>query len=98
MTLLVALLIAVLPLVVFPHGSIRLTCTVPRDVRNRLLSYGIVDYSASERDLDGERAAITWPVWYTHLPSGVGLAYCAVTNDVGKVTRRTQPFLMVADQ
>jgi len=94
MTLLPGLLIALLPLVVFPGGSMRLTCTVPRDARNRLLAYGIAEYSASERALDGANAAITWLVWYPHLPAGVGLAYCAVTNDVGHVTRVTQRFLM----
>lgn len=95
--LLIVLAIALMPLIVRPGGMIRLTCTVPHDTRNRLLTYGIVDYSLSERTLDGERAAITWPVWIPHVPPGVGMAYCAVTNNVGHVTRVVQPFLMIEE-
>ncbi len=89
------LVIALMPLIVQPGGTLRLTCSVPPDASNRLLSYGVVDFSASERTLEGAQAAITWQIWIPHVPAGSGLAYCAVTNNVGKITRVTQRFLMV---
>ncbi len=90
----IALVILLTPLVLLPGGTLRLTCTVPREAANRRLSYGVIDYSASERVLDGARAAMTWQVWIPHVPAGSGLAYCAVTNNLWKVTRVTQRFVM----
>ncbi len=109
--LFLALLIALTPLVLSINGTLRLTCTVPHDAGNRLLSYGVVDYSASERDIRDvygpldvyghptwiKAAPRTWQIWIPHVPAGSGLAYCAVTNNVGKITRVTQRFVMVDD-
>jgi hypothetical protein len=90
-----ALLITLVPHVIFAGGSIWLTCTVPHDVRNRRLSYGIEDYTQSERMLDGDRAAITWRVLIDHLPPEATTAFCRVTREDGSITTVTSRFAVL---
>lgn len=80
--------IDVYPRTVMVGSSFRLTCRVPRDARNRLLEYGVEGYRpGSQRDIDGERARVTWEVAIAEVPCGVGPAYCAVLTDDGRWTR-----------
>ena len=72
------------PQVVYVGHNLVLTCHVPRDERNRVLDYGIVDYREhSQRQLDGEFAPVTWQFVMERIPCDVGPAYCSVgRNDL----------------
>jgi hypothetical protein len=85
--------IRVSPATVMKNGNTNLYCTVPRNAENRLLEYGVTDFRpGSQRDLDGERAAITWgPILIEHVPCDAGPAYCAVRDQYGRWTRAEQP-------
>lgn len=84
--------IRVSPIAVMKGGSVNLYCTVPRNAENRLLEYGVLDFRpGSQRDLDGERAAITWgPILIQHVPCDAGPAYCAVKDMYERWTRVEQ--------
>jgi hypothetical protein len=85
------------PQVVMKGGAFWLTCRVPRNPHNRLLEYGVVDYRpGSQRQLDGDRAQITWQVLVEHLPCDVGPAYCAVQTDDGRWERVQHPIVIAA--
>lgn len=65
--------------VVLAGQSTWLTCRVSPDSRNRKLLYGIAGMLASERQLDGKDAPITWgPTEFKHVPCDAGPAYCVV--------------------
>lgn len=67
-----------------PGGTVRVTCRVPRDEKNRWLDVGIADLQASRRQLDGEKSRITWEFYFDHIPCGVGEAYCRVITNTGQ--------------
>lgn len=73
--------------VVMSGGSLRLTCHVPTNPANRRLAYGVLDFSVSERMLDGEHALVTWSTEYKHIPCGLDTAYCLVLSQAGSWTR-----------
>lgn len=66
-----------------------LTCTVPRDASNRLLSYGVADYYLSEQPLEGLNSRITFQAALPKLPCEGDdvypvLAFCSVTRQSGQ--------------
>lgn len=78
------------PQVVMPGASTWLTCRVTPDDKNRTLLYGIAGVQASERQLDGSKAAITWgPIEFKKIPCGAGPAYCIVDRQGDKPLQAT---------
>lgn len=55
-----AVSIHVSPQVLMVNGSLQITCRVLPDPRNRQLTAGLRFYTASSRELAGERAPVTW--------------------------------------
>lgn len=70
--------IKVTPQVVMVGGAIRVTCTVPRDARNRELEVGVGFYARESRQLDGEAARVTWEFVFEHIPCVADRAVCLV--------------------
>jgi hypothetical protein len=67
------------PQAILAGNSVWLTCRVTPDARNRKLAFGLAGVQASERQLDGDHAPITWgPIEFKHVPCGAGPAYCIV--------------------
>ncbi len=89
------LAIRVTPQFVFAGNTIRIRCHVPRDARNRRLVYGLSDYLESERQLDGDRARVTWDFDYPHVPCGAETAYCVVVKHDGSQQAVTARFGIV---
>lgn len=75
----------VMPKVVFPNGTVRLTCRVPRDSHNRQIELGIEGLHVSTWEMEGEHAPITWQSYESHIDCNVGNVICRVTRDDLKV-------------
>ena len=75
------------PRVVFAGSGVRLTCRVPRDARNRTLTYGFDHWQQSTRQLDGLGARITWMAVYFEVLCDPGEAFCAVQHIDGSTYR-----------
>lgn len=80
------------PRVLMAGSAFWLTCTVPRDARNRELAYGVVDFRDSRRQLDGDSAPITYQTLIEHVPCAVGPAYCAIRRNDGTGDQAIQDF------
>ena len=75
--------------------SLGITCIVPRSPDNRGLHYGILDYTDSFVQLDGEDARVTFgPQFFAHMDCGDHLAYCRITRANGLTFRAVQPFVV----
>jgi hypothetical protein len=75
------LAIRLYPQAILVGNSTWLTCRVTPDSRNRKLLFGIAgsEREGSERQLDGDKAPITWgPTEFRRIPCGAGPAYCIV--------------------
>lgn len=81
--------VSVNPAVLMAGGTVILKCRVPADVDNRRIGFGLLDYSESERDVEGDRSPVTFMTTIQHVPCGVTTAYCAVAKVTGKVERAT---------
>lgn len=68
--------IKVSPQVVAAGGTIRVTCTVPRDAANRMLEVGLYPVQSSQRQLDGADARVTWEFYFDHVPCAAERAVC----------------------
>lgn len=66
------------PMVVRAGGSVRVTCRVPRDADNRGLEIALVPVQSSFRQLDGAESAITWSLFFEHVPCWAESALCIV--------------------
>lgn len=80
--------------VILPGGTIRLTCHVPKDADHRLLRMGIEGLRTSERELEGDRAAITHQMYIDHIPCGYDAAFCLVTGATGKPKQASDGFVI----
>lgn len=80
------------PHVVLAGGTVRLTCSVPRDPDHRWLEMGIEGYRTSGGDLEGERAAVTHTMYIDHMPCGTEEAFCRVDGAVKKPERAVALF------
>lgn len=88
--------IQVYPRVLQAGGEVRLTCRVPRNAANRKLRAGFDQWTAYERDLEGEDAPVTWDRWFHHVPCAPGDAFCEVTTATGRTTRLVLPVNVIA--
>lgn len=68
--------IKVTPQTVMAGGTIRVTCTVPRDPANRMLEVGLYPVQSSQRQLDGADARVTWEFYFDHVPCTAERAVC----------------------
>lgn len=75
--------IDVMPRVVMVGASIRLTCKVAPHPDNRELQMGFDNWTESTRQLEGDRAPITYQFIRDRVPCDPGDAYCLLkrTND-----------------
>jgi hypothetical protein len=64
--------------VIAQGNTLIVTCSVPRDARNRWLDAGITDFTNSGRQLEGEASAITNAFAFKPGMCGDNEAYCAV--------------------
>ena len=68
-------------------ASIAIYCRVEKNENNRKLWWGFVDYTSSERQLEGESAAVNYgPFLYSQpdLDCGTATAFCEVGRADGK--------------
>lgn len=82
----------------YPHvvelgGTVRLTCTVPRDPANRWLDYGVGEDTSSGRQLDGDQAPSVWTMYVRHVPCA-SAAWCIVRLNDGRSFRATTNLLV----
>ena len=68
------------PRVVQQGQGVRLTCRVPRDARNRMVAFGFTDWTATERQVNGLDARVTWEHLYEHIPCDASEGFCAVSR------------------
>lgn len=76
--------VAVSSNVIMAGHSQRVTCTVPRDDRNRWITAGIVGYTSSGRSLNGSEAYVTTAVLFQKVPCGSELAFCELETNTGE--------------
>lgn len=83
--------VTVTPSVIFAGGTVRVTCRVPRDARNRSVTLGLDPVTSSAHQLDGEDSRVTWDLLVTHVPCEAERAFCVVTqvNPAGRITLET---------
>lgn len=81
--------IRVFPSVVMVGQGVGLTCKVTPHPDNRQLKMGFKLWQASERQLEGEAAPITWNMIFGKVPCEPGEAFCAVIRSGGKVHQVT---------
>jgi hypothetical protein len=83
------LTVRVTPLVRLTRGDARGVVIVPRDADNRVLRVILESedyYSRSDIQLDGEDAALSYPVSWRDLPPG---SYCVTAQVYGRTGMRT---------
>jgi hypothetical protein len=78
--------------VVQTGNTLQITCTVPRHESNRKLGVGIVDDSASERDLEGASAPVTHYFRFKPSICGENIAYCLIARADGSTALAKQTF------
>lgn len=83
------LTIRVYPQTLMVGQNVGMTCRVTPDPENRKLIMGFKMWQASERDLDGASAPITWNMIFNKVPCEPGEAFCAVQRTDGKTFRVT---------
>lgn len=64
--------------VVMAGSLLRIVCKVPRHPENRLLIYGVPNYTQSERQLNGANSQISWQVDIPAIPCEAERAFCTV--------------------
>lgn len=84
----------------YPRGiiagqSVRVTCKVPRHPDNRRLAMVVEHYRASERDLDGDRAPITYEFHVDHVPCASSNVACVVMTGTRDVFTAAQPLIVL---
>lgn len=82
------------PRTILAGGTVRLTCSVPRDPDHRWLEMGIEGLRTSGGDLEGERAAITHVMLVDHVPCGTSEAFCRVDGAIHQPERAVAAFLV----
>lgn len=80
------------PRTILAGGTLRLTCSVPRDPDHRWLEMGIEGLRTSGGDLEGDRAAVTHVMLIDHVPCGSSEAFCRVESALGKPERAVSGF------
>ncbi len=97
MIVLAALLFAIKlwPAIVFAEADVHLECIVPKAVENRALLFGIQNWTASGRNLDGDQAPAVFELVLHHAPCEAGDAFCEVLTASGSLRRITAPFQVV---
>lgn len=68
------------------NGTVTVRCHVPSDADNRLLQGGLMGYTSTDRQLDGDMAPRTIDLPFSHIPCGVDTAYCMVVKQSGRAT------------
>lgn len=76
---------------IFAGGDQRVTCSVARNPKNRLLRLGVEAERSSDVDLT-TNAWVTHELWVKKVTCSAGPAFCEVTDKDGKRTRREQDF------
>lgn len=86
--------LAVMPSIVMAGGTIRLTCRIPRRDTNRRLIYGVEDVTRSDRELEGDRAAVTFRAYIDHMPCDAHQAFCILVDASDREERARQSFMV----
>lgn len=71
--------------------TLRILCKVPKNPANRWLAYGILDFTQSIRQLDGDNAPIFWYIEMPNVPCDVSEAYCSVQSQGNTPETASQP-------
>ncbi len=84
--------------VLFAGQDVTIICKVPRNEANRRIEALLLpDYSSSERQIDGEDAAITHRFTFSHVPPHVTTAACVLTDKYNNHRQATLS-LQIAEQ
>ena len=67
----------------FAGGNLMVTCTVPRHPDNRKVAAVVVNYTSSERELNGEESPVTHRFEFKKIPCGVPEARCILQDKFG---------------
>ena len=86
--------LSISPRVVSVGESIKLTCRVPRHPDNRMVAWGVENWTRTERALEGESSPAVWEQTIQNAPCGVEDAFCEVTSTSQKVNRVTTTFIV----
>lgn len=93
--LLLALTIALLPSVMFEGATLRVTCKVPRDDRNRGLTINLEGYTSTYIQLEGSASPVTFVRDFSKVPCEVEEVSCKVVRNDSIVEVSRQPVRVI---